>query len=250
VMSFPLAKDGWRELLLATAFLGVGGGLALWAAIGVSAWFLAPAIPLLAMWLFCLAFFRDPQRTIPTEPGLLVSPADGRVTEVSRLAEYQGIDGPALKISIFLSIFNVHVNRAPCAGRVEKTDYRAGEFLDARHPESGIRNESNTIVVDPDGGLPGPVILRQVAGMVARRIVCNVKSQYILRRGQRIGMIKFGSRTELIVPATSGLEPAVRVGDRVKGGSVVLIRSKSVAGGRGVAEDHHRLDRLAAAPGA
>jgi len=249
-MHFPLARDGLRELLICTALLGGGAGVAVWAALAVSPWFWLVAVPLLGLWLFTVAFFRDPHRSIPDGPGLFVSPADGRVTEVSRLETHEHIDGPVLKISIFLSIFNVHVNRTACEGRVLRTEYQPGDFLDARHPECGIRNESNTIVIEPGGGLPGPVVVRQVAGMVARRIVCNVKAGDTLRRGQCIGLIKFGSRTDLVVPEREGLEAMVRVGDRVKGGVSVLMRATTLAGRDEVSQHSRETDRLAASPGA
>ena len=219
-----LARDGLREMAISTLTLGVGAGLAAWAgATGAPLWW-ALAAPLAALWVFTLAFFRDPHRVVPAEPGLLVSPADGTVTEVSRLERYDGLDGPALKISIFLSVFNVHINRSPCGGRVVKTDYRPGEFLDARHPECGVRNESMTILLDPEGAVPGPVVVRQVAGLIARRIICRAKPGDRLERGERFGLIKFGSRTELILPADETVQSAVRVGDTVKGGSTVLVR--------------------------
>lgn len=219
-----LARDGLREIALSTATLGVATAAAAWAAVAGTVWWWCAAGPLAVLWLFTVAFFRDPHRVIPTGPGLLVSPADGRVTEVTRLDRCDGIDGPALRIGIFLSIFNVHVNRAPCGGRVVRTQYQPGEFLDARHPESGIRNEAMTIVLDPDDGIPGPLVVRQVAGFLARRIVCRLKANSSVKRGERFGLIKFGSRTELIVPDVEGLKPVVEVGDVVKGGSSVLVR--------------------------
>ncbi len=219
-----LAPDGVREILIGTATLGASGGVCVWAAISFSCWWWIPAIILLVLWVFVLAFFRDPEREIPGEPGVLVAPADGKVTEVSRLDSYEGIDGPALKISIFLSVFNVHINRAACDGRVVRTTYKPGEFLDVRHPECGIRNEWNTIVFDAGGSLGGPVVIRQIAGLIARRIVCNVAQGDTVRRGQRIGMIKFGSRTDLVVPAESGLTPAVQVNDVVKAGTTIMLR--------------------------
>lgn len=220
----PIARDGLRELLISTLILGAGSILLGWAALSISAWFWMLAVPLFAMWLFTIAFFRDPNRSIPCEPGLLVAPADGKVTEVSTLDHVEEIGGPAIKISIFLSVFDVHVNRTACGGKVVRTDYRPGEFLDARHPECGIRNECNTIVIDPDEGIQGPVVIRQIAGLIARRIVCNVRAGDAIQRGQRIGLIKFGSRTDLLVPTKSGLESAVRVNDYVKGGSTILMR--------------------------
>jgi len=223
-----LARDGFWEMLIATATLGLGGGVAVWAALTVTPWLWILAGPLLIVWLFVLAFFRDPHRAIPDEPGLMVSPADGRVTHVERIDHHEAIGGPAIRISIFLSIFNVHINRSPCAGRVVRTEYEAGEFLDARHPESASRNERNTIVLEPDDPLGGPVIVRQIAGLIARRIVCRLGSGDHVGRGERIGLIKFGSRTDLIVPAESKLEPAVRINDRVKGGATVLMRPARV----------------------
>lgn len=234
----PLAREGLREMLVCSVVFGGGAALSIWGALTVSPVWWVLALPLLATWIFTIAFFRDPDREIPRDAGILVAPADGKVTEVSRLDSFEGIDGPAMRISIFLSIFDVHINRSPCAGSVVRTDYRAGEFLDARHPECGIRNESNTIVLEPTEhiGQNGdslaspelikrrPVIVRQVAGLIARRIICNCQPGDSLERGERFGLIKFGSRTDLIVSAETGLEPAVKVNDMVVGGETVLLR--------------------------
>ncbi|MBN2563558.1 MAG: phosphatidylserine decarboxylase [Phycisphaerae bacterium] len=222
-----ITRDGLREILIATASAGVGGAVAAWAALAVSAWFWALAVPLWVLWIWTIAFFRDPHRAITADDGLLVSPADGKVTEIRRLDGYEAIGGPVIRIGIFLSVFDVHINRAPCAGRVLSTEYRPGGFLDARHPESGLRNESNTLVIEPVADVPGPIVVRQIAGFLARRIVCHVKPGDSMERGQRLGMLKFGSRTELIVPADCGLEPAVRVNDHVKGGATVLMKAPS-----------------------
>lgn len=219
-----IARDGWREILISTVVCHGLAGAALWAVVNVSPLFWILVVPIWGVWLFTIAFFRDPHRDISTESGIMVSPADGKVTEVSQLDGYEGISGPAIRISIFLSVFDVHVNRVPCAGRVLRTAYQPGEFLDARHPECGIRNEANTIVIEPEKPASGPVIVRQVAGLIARRIVCNIREGDSVQRGQRLGLIKFGSRTDLIVPAGSGLKPAVAVNDVVKGGSTVLMR--------------------------
>ena len=219
-----LTRDGLREILIATLVLGGGGAVAAWGAIAVSPWLWAVAAPLFALWLFVLAFFRDPTRITPREPGLLVAPADGKVSDVTPLAGYEGIDGPALRIGIFLSVFDVHINRAPCDGRVIKTDYSRGRFLDARHLDAGAQNEANTIFIEPESGMSGPIIVRQIAGLIARRIVCHVGNGTVVQRGRKIGMIKFGSRTELIVPADSGFVPAVQVGRHVRAGSTILMR--------------------------
>lgn len=235
-----ITRDGYKEVALATLTLGLGGGLCLYAAIAHSAWWWIGAAPLLVVWGFVVSFFRDPPRSIPTAPGLMVAPADGKVTEVARLEDgWPGVDEPVLKISIFLSIFNVHVNRAPCDGRVLDTLYERGEFLDVRHPESGMRNERNSITIAPEADY-GPIIVRQIAGLVARRIVCHIGEGDRVTRGERFGMIKFGSRTDLIVPASSGLEPAVALGDVVKGGKTILmrpgVRSQKVAPATAAAE--------------
>jgi phosphatidylserine decarboxylase len=219
-----IARSGLREILIATGTIGAGAVVGVWAALDISSWYWFLAGPLLVAWLSVVAFFRDPRRSVPDAPGLLVSPADGRVTEITRLEEYPGMDGPALRIGVFLSIFDVHINRAPCAGRVIDRHYRRGQFLDARHPESGARNEANTFVIEPQDGIPGPVVVRQIAGTIARRIVCNVQPGDTVERGHRVGLIKFGSRTELIVPADGGLKPVVRVGDHVRAGSSVVMR--------------------------
>lgn len=228
----PIAREGIREIAIATIVLtamGYGATLIWWPL----------AIPLGIVWLWVISFFRDPVRVGRFEPGDLCSPADGTVTEVTVMDRDGHVGGPAIRVGIFLSLFNVHVNRMPCSGRVRTTVYKKGEFLDARHPESGERNEANLILFEPDPPLPGPVVVRQVAGRVARRIICHAQPGDHWERGGRFGLIKFGSRTELIVPWLDSTEVCVKVGDRVRGGLTVLIRQLSaVQRGRtvGVAE--------------
>ncbi len=212
-----IAKEGIREISLATLILGGLAALACWL-------FWPLAILPLVVWVWVLAFFRDPPRRRTFAPGELCSPADGTVTEISELDHHDAIGGPAIRIGIFLSLFNVHVNRSPCAGKVRSLYYRAGEFLDARHPECGRRNESNTVLIDSDAPIPGPVEVRQVAGLVARRIICNAKVNDHMATGQRFGMIKFGSRTELVVPRFAETQVAVKIGDKVRGGLTLLVR--------------------------
>lgn len=233
-----LARDGWREMLIGVV---VCGGLA---ALLARVWWPAAIVPA-ALGLFSLAFFRVPRRTIPSGAGLLVSPADGRVADITRLEHHADLGGAAVRIGVFLSVFDVHVNRAPCAARVRSVQYKPGEFLDARHPQCGERNEANTIVLEPTEPVPGPIVVRQIAGLIARRIVCRLEPGQAMARGALFGLIKFGSRTELIVPAEAGLEPAVAVGDKVRGGSSVLFRYAPP--GAGVSSDaRHRQDRAAA----
>ena len=163
---------------------------------------------------FFLWFFRDPVRTIPTGPGLIVSPGDGLVTETAVIATPQG---PRQRISIFLSVFDVHVNRSPIAGVLASVCYQKGQYLNAMNPASADRNEQNIVIVRGDGY---EVTFKQIAGLLARRIVFNLKEGDRVERGQRVGLIKFGSRVNVLLPAEAELR--VKVGQRVKGGSSVL----------------------------
>jgi phosphatidylserine decarboxylase len=166
--------------------------------------------------LFFLWFFRDPERDIPAEPGLIVSPADGKVTEISATQ----LNGkPCTRISIFLSVFDVHVNRSPISGIIENVAYRRGKFLNAMDHASAEDNEQNIVAMQGEGMT---LVFKQIAGLLARRIVFNHKPGDTLARGQRVGMIKFGSRTDVIFPSPTEL--AVKTGDRVKGGSTILAR--------------------------
>lgn len=212
-----IAREGFPIIALSGLILA---GLAV--GLGALAWPLA--IPPTMAWLAILAFFRDPPRKANFTATELCAPADGRVTEITPLEKYDGIDGPALRIGIFLSLFDVHINRSPAAGIVRSVTHRPGEFLDARRPESGERNESVTVVIDPSAGLPGPVVTRQVAGLVARRIVCHARVGDTLAAGERVGLIKFGSRTELIIPRRPTTEVLVEVGRQVYAGRTVMVR--------------------------
>ena len=164
--------------------------------------------------LFFLWFFRDPSRTIPTGPGLIVSPGDGLVT-AAELVETQA--GSRLRLSIFLNVFNVHVNRCPVGGTVKLVEYRKGAFLNAMKAESGIENEQTLITIDAGGY---DISFKQIAGLLARRIVCNLNQGDVVERGQRMGLIKFGSRVDVLMPADAELR--VKKGMKVKGGSTVL----------------------------
>ncbi len=212
-----IAKEGWREILIATLVLGV-------LAVGATWLFWPLAVSIAVVWVWVLSFFRDPPRRREYLPDEFCSPADGTITEITILDDHPSFHGPAIRVGMFLSLFNVHINRSPCSGRVRSTSYRKGEFLDARHPESGQRNESNTLLIDPDPPMAGPVEVRQVAGLVARRIICHAKPDDRLRTGQRFGLIKFGSRTELVIPRHDATEICVSIGDKVKAGITVLAR--------------------------
>lgn len=212
-----IAKEGIREIALSTLILGSCAAGAYWL-------YWPAAIPFAILWLWVLSFFRDPPRRRSYCPGELCAPADGVVTEVTELERHEAFEGPAVRIGIFLSLFNVHANRAPCSGMVRALSYREGEYLDARHPEAGGRNESNTVLIEPDGPMPGPVEVRQVAGLLARRIVCHARVDQHLPIGSRLGFIKFGSRTELIIPRVGGTELCVTVGDKVRAGLTIMAR--------------------------
>jgi len=213
-----------REVALAaaavTAALAVIGALAA----AVSVWFLAAAGPPLALWAWVLAFFRDPHRSPPAGEGLLVSPADGRVADVTPLGPESPLGRDGLRVGVFMSVFNVHVNRSPCDGRVIRVEHRPGAFLDARDPHAAERNESAAVhLLARIAGAEHAVVVRQVAGLLARRIVTDVREGQELRRGERIGMIKFGSRLELLVPRELVGRVKVRVGQKVRAGETVLV---------------------------
>jgi len=188
-------------LLLAAALIG---------------WLTSPlwTLPALLLAAFFLWFFRDPERAIPSDAGALVSPADGKVTDVSPVMS-NGI--PLLRISIFLNVFDVHVNRSPISGIIRDACYQKGKFVNAMNAASAEQNEQNVVTVEGDGQT---VVFKQIAGLLARRIVFNKKIGDRVERGERVGLIKFGSRVDVLLDASAGIE--VKIGDRVKGGSSVL----------------------------
>jgi phosphatidylserine decarboxylase len=191
-------------------------GLALIAAGILLGWLSRPAWAILPILLACffLWFFRDPERAIPQDPDALVSPADGKVTDISTVMVGQE---KRLRVSIFLSVFDVHVNRSPVGGVVRDIRYQRGKFLDARIPDCADLNEQNIVTVEGDGQT---VVFKQIAGLLARRIVFYPKVGDRLVRGQRVGLIKFGSRTDVLFD--TGARVNVKVGDRVKGGASIV----------------------------
>ncbi len=210
-----LASYGKREIILFSLLWIVLGG--------VLGWVFPPAciIPFCGL-LFTLYFFRDPHRKIPEDPQTVVSPADGTVVEISEAPSHEVLGEDCVKIGIFLSVFNVHVNRAPCAGVVQSVQYTPGKFHDARDPECGKYNEQNAIHVDG----PIPAVVTQIAGLIARRIVCAVRETDSLEKGQKIGMIKFGSRTDIYLRKSQVDKINVSLKDKVKGGETILVRTK------------------------
>ncbi len=200
---FPIAGEGWPFILPAFALVLLCAVLQWRAAAGVA----------FVLALFVTWFFRDPVRQIPADPATLVSPADGRVIEIVRQP-----DG-GTQISIFLSIFNVHVNRSPVAGEVIDVTRRPGKFLAAwKHEASSDNVQASVTVRTPRGD----VRFVQITGLIARRIVCHLAPGAVVARGERYGLIRFGSRVDLFLPPAA--EPAVRIGDRLRGGSDVIAR--------------------------
>ena len=212
----PLTAYGLREwliILFVCAALLFGAIIAGW-------WWLAGFIVIVALAL--LSFFRDPIRSIPKnlKPGDMLAPADGAISVIERVATHPATDGPALIIRIYLSVLNVHVNRAPFDGTVRSLVHTPGRYLDVRIPESAHVNESNLITMEIAGG--ETIGVKQIAGKVARRIVCPLKAGDKLERGHKFGMIKFGSTTELILPRPDDVTLHVTVGQKVYGGLTLL----------------------------
>jgi phosphatidylserine decarboxylase len=211
----------WLTALLAAVALGIPAGLLGW-------W---PMVAIVALAFGATAwFFRDPlgRRPADESPLAMVSPADGCVSAVLREGSHEALDGaPAVVVRIFLSVLDVHINRSPAACRVRWARHRPGRYLDARTEASARLNESMLISLRLEDGRP--IGVKQISGAIARRIVCPLEPQAELRRGERFGMIKFGSTTELILPDEEGVEIAVKVGDRVVGGVTTLARIPAAA---------------------
>jgi phosphatidylserine decarboxylase len=201
-----MVKEGYY-FGLPPLVLGVVAFLGHWVVLGAM---------LVALALFIFYFFRDPERVIPTEPGAVVSPADGRIVVITDEANN---GKPGKRVSIFLAIWNVHVNRSPEAGTITGMEYRPGKFLAAMVARASAENEQNVISLST---AVGEMMFKQIAGLIARRVVCWKKRGDVVARGERIGLVRFGSRVDLWVPRDA--EILVKLGDNVKGGSSVLAR--------------------------
>ena len=204
-MRVPVAAEGWRFIFPPAALACMLAAMGAWGAAGIL------AVPALAF----LGFFRDPERTPPAVAGAVLAPADGKVMGITEVED--AWVGSALRISIFLSPLDVHVNRAPVAGLVGNVTYTPGKFRAAYRPEASDVNERCTVAIEGDSAR---VAVRQIAGVLARRIVCRVRAGDRLVAGERYGLIRFGSRTDLFVPR--GATVRVRVGDRVRGGESIM----------------------------
>jgi len=225
-MKMRLTKYGWPQVVVFPVL--ILSAMVLCLLIGLNSWsiwvvYTAEAIlAVLLVWVLC--FFRDPHRQIPCEKHLVLAPADGTITDIETIDENSPLSEPAIRIGIFLSVFNTHINRAPCDVKVEKVTYKMGRYKNAANPASGKTNESNALtLVRRD--VPGDkLIVRQISGAIARRIVCKAKEGETLHAGEKFGMIKFGSRTEIYLPLRDNLKSIVKKGDKVKAGESILIK--------------------------
>lgn len=225
-MHIPVTGYGMPQVLIYPAIV-LAGMAALFVLMPAGAPLIAAETALFLVFVWMLMFFRDPRREIPLDSRVLLSPADGTITDISG-AEIPEIGGKALRIGMFLSIFNVHINRAPCAARVESVNYKKGKFINAMDAEAGRVNESNDILMTRLDEPRDRLLVRQISGAIARHIVCEAKPGMQYAQGAAFGMIKFGSRTELYIPLKEGgnavgYNIAVKIGDKVKAGLSPLV---------------------------
>ncbi|UCD86145.1 MAG: phosphatidylserine decarboxylase family protein [Deltaproteobacteria bacterium] len=204
----PVAREGYPFIIvpaLVTLLLALAGTI-------------YPAILFLAISLFMVYFFRNPEREVPEDDRAVVSPADGKVIKIERVREEEYLKAEALKVSIFMSVFNVHINRIPFPTRVVEAGYHPGKFFVASEDKASVDNERQSLLLETEGGKR--LLLNQIAGVVARRIVCHAREGEYFEKGQRFGLIRFGSRVEILLPPETEL--LIREGDRVKGGQSIV----------------------------
>ena len=232
-MKIPLTKYGWPQVVIyPAAILAVMAAVALGARTVCPVWlFISIELLLAGILIWILSFFRDPERICPTDNNLLLAPADGRITNIETLeepaaflGEQEGQNKAVLRVGIFLSIFNTHINRAPCNVKVGKITYKKGKYKNALNPESARVNESNELWLTRTDSPQDRLIVRQISGAIARRIVCDTIEGQQLTSGQKFGMLKFGSRTELYVPLRENAKCMVKTGDKVKAGLTALVK--------------------------
>ena len=208
-MRFQTLYEG-RHIFAVILVLGVGGGMLGWT------WLVLLAV---ALFIFCLNFFRDPERESPAGDDVVVAAADGVVADIEELEESEVLKTKCRRVGIFLSVFDVHVNKAPIAGKIIYQRHHPGLYLDARNPECSQKNEALTWAIE---GAKATLVIRQLTGAIARRIVPWSQVGDVVPKGFRFGMIRFGSRTEIYLPLSATLE--VKIGDRVAGASSVIAR--------------------------
>ena len=228
-MRIPLTKYGQPQVVLFPTIIIVvmivlsllgSALLPVWGVISIEA-----VLALILVW--SLAFFRDPHRISPSDSNILLAPADGKITDIEMIEEDSFIGGPVLRIGIFLSVFNVHINRAPSNVKVEKISYKKGKYKNAASPGAGRVNESNDLHLVRTDIPKDKLIVRQISGAIARRIVCAVKKGRKLSGGEKFGMIKFGSRTELYVPVRDDVICLVKINDKVNAGLTPVVKYKT-----------------------
>ena len=213
-MRIPLAREGYPFILAAIAITFL-----LWY-FDLKISFYQFFYPAIGLTLFVVWFFRDPERAIPPGDDNIVSPADGKVIKAERVTEERFLKGEALKVSIFMNVFNVHVNRMPASGRVVGIFYNPGKFFNASFDKASLLNEQNALLMETDCGKR--FVTNQIAGLIARRIVCRVGEGDSIKRGARFGLIRFGSRLDIFLPPD--VTPKVKVGDKVYAGSSILAK--------------------------
>ncbi|HBG47875.1 MAG TPA: phosphatidylserine decarboxylase family protein [Deltaproteobacteria bacterium] len=204
----PVAREGYPFILAALFCI-----IVIW--IAGLVWlelFFAP------LGVFVLAFFRDPERVVPADANAIISPADGKVIKVERVRDEKFLKAEVLRICIFMNVFNVHVNRVPASGRVVDVIYNPGKFFNASLDKASLHNEQNAVIMEAENGRR--FAFNQIAGLIARRIVCYAKAGMSFEKGQRFGLIRFGSRVDVYLPA--GCTPTVKVGEKVRAGSSIL----------------------------
>jgi len=232
-MRIPLTKYGWPQVVIfPAALLAAMIAIALGTTAVLPPWVIISIELLLgAILIWVLCFFRDPERSCPSDSNLLLAPADGQITDIEKvenppafLRKQERGGRAALRIGIFLSIFDTHINRAPCNVKIEKITYKKGKYKNALNPQSARVNESNELNLVRTDSPQDRLVVRQISGAIARRIVCDTVEGSELAGGQKFGMIKFGSRTELYVPLRENAKCMVKIGDKVKAGLTTLVK--------------------------
>jgi len=226
-MRIPLTKYGLPQvavfpvivavIMIVTLMVGLKFKAAPWVIVVIE-------ILLVLVLCWVLAFFRDPLRIIPEGRDILLSPADGVISDIEIIEDCPWIEGKVLRIGIFLNIFNVHINRVPCGVRIDGIEYKEGKFKNACDPESARVNEANSVIMTRLDSPGDKLVVRQISGTIARRIVCATKAGDEFKAGDQFGMIKFGSRTELYLPHSDSVKVEVAIGDKVRAGLDVFVR--------------------------
>lgn len=214
-MSFPISRYGWREIIFSGIILALAG---------IVLYQIHYGLLLVPLFLFGLVvyFFRDPERNIPQGDNFILAPADGKVVEIAEVYEPNFIKQDSIKVGIFMSFFNVHINRAPCSGIVRWLSYQPGKFKIASHPQAAALNESNSIGIIKQSSDEVKILVKQIAGIIARRIVCLCQDNDQLTLGQKIGMIKFGSRVEVYIPKEKLASVCIQLKDKTRAGETII----------------------------